>query len=305
MHEASSVAAVPLLFPHHEVAMEIPQVTPESIAGQDAAAILAKAEKAAESFKLFFTVVARLRAPDGCPWDRAQTPSSIRGNIIEEAYELAEAVTENDSAHMKEETGDLFLLASMVGYMNEQEGRYTVSDALLESASKLIRRHPHVFGEAEIDSPEQVVQQWNEIKEKVEGRRRRDSILDEVHRHLPPLEKAYKLQKKAAKAGFDWQKRDDIWPKVEEEMAELRSAHATSNLDALEEEFGDLLFAVINAARLYGVDPSIALHRTNEKFARRFRYVEARMKEHTLPLSPEHMELMDRFWNEGKEKERA
>lgn len=283
--------------------MDISQIAPELIAGQDASTILPRVEKTAEAFRLFFTVVARLRATDGCPWDRAQTPSSIRGNIIEEAYELAEAITEDDNAHMKEETGDLFLLAAMVGYMSEQEGRYSVSDALMDSAAKLIRRHPHVFGKAEVDSPEQVVQQWNEIKEKVEGRRHRDSILDEVHRHLPPLEKAYKLQKKAAKAGFDWQHRGDVWAKLEEEMNELKKADAEADPDGLEEEFGDLLFSVINAARLYGIDPSVALHRTNEKFARRFRHVEARMKEHKLPLSAEHMELMDRFWNEVKEHE--
>jgi len=285
--------------------MDISQIAPESIAGKDASTILPRAEITAEAFRLFFTVVARLRASDGCPWDRAQTPSSIRGNIIEEAYELAEAITENDNSHMREETGDLFLLAAMVGYMSEQEGRYTVCDALLDSAAKLMRRHPHVFGEAEVDSPEQVVQQWNEIKEKVEGRRRRDSILDEVHRHLPPLEKAYKLQKKAAKAGFDWQNRGDVWAKLEEEMDELKKADAEADPDGLEEEFGDLLFSVINAARLYGIDPSVALHRTNEKFARRFRHVEARMKERKLPLSAEYMDLMDRFWNEGKENERT
>jgi len=309
--------------------MEIDTIPLETLAGQMSEQILPEAEQAAAAFKLFFTIVARLRAPDGCPWDLAQTPTSIRGNIIEEAYELAEAITENDSAHIKEENGDLYLLATMVGYMSQQEGRYYVAEALREAARKLIRRHPHVFGDSTVDSPEQVVEQWNDIKERIEGRRKKDSLLDEVHRHLPPLEKAYKIQKKAAKAGFDWQKREDIWLKLAEEMEELKtaadnaeSAGADSagaepagreasfdagapiaNPDALEEEFGDLLFTVINAARLYGVDPTIALHRSNEKFSRRFRHVEARMKASHLAMAPEHMTQMDAFWDEAKRAE--
>ena len=309
--------------------MEIDTIPLETLAGQMSEQILPEAEQAAAAFKLFFTIVARLRAPDGCPWDLAQTPTSIRGNIIEEAYELAEAITENDSAHIKEENGDLYLLATMVGYMSQQEGRYHVAEALREAARKLIRRHPHVFGDSTVDSPEQVVEQWNDIKERIEGRRKKDSLLDEVHRHLPPLEKAYKIQKKAAKAGFDWQKREDIWLKLAEEMEELKTAAGNAesagadsagaepagreasfdvgapiaNPDALEEEFGDLLFTVINAARLYGVDPTIALHRSNEKFSRRFRHVEARMKASHLAMAPEHMTQMDAFWDEAKRAE--
>lgn len=309
--------------------MEIDTIPLETLAGQMSEQILPEAEQAAAAFKLFFTIVARLRAPDGCPWDLAQTPTSIRGNIIEEAYELAEAITENDSAHIKEENGDLYLLATMVGYMSQQEGRYHVAEALREATRKLIRRHPHVFGDSTVDSPEQVVEQWNDIKERIEGRRKKDSLLDEVHRHLPPLEKAYKIQKKAAKAGFDWQKREDIWLKLAEEMEELKTAAGNAesagadsagaepagreasfdagapiaNPDALEEEFGDLLFTVINAARLYGVDPTIALHRSNEKFSRRFRHVEARMKASHLAMAPEHMTQMDAFWDEAKRAE--
>jgi len=319
--------------------MEIDTIPLETLAGKMSRQILPEAEQAAAAFKLFFTIVARLRAPDGCPWDLAQTPTSIRSNIIEEAYELAEAITENDSAHIREENGDLYLLATMVGYMSQQEGRYHVADALREAARKLIRRHPHVFGDSTVDSPEQVVEQWNDIKERVEGRRKRDSLLDEVHRHLPPLEKAYKIQKKAAKAGFDWQKRENIWLKLGEEMEELKMAAAgaepagpdakggsspgtdsagaeradrkasyvagtpIANPDALEEEFGDLLFTVINAARLYGIDPTIALHRSNEKFSRRFRHVETRMKASHLAMTPEYMTQMDAFWDEAKRAE--
>jgi len=297
--------------------MDLDLMPLRDIAGENADSILADADKTAKAFKYFYAVIARLRASDGCPWDLEQTPSSIRGNIIEEAYELAEAITEDDNPHIKEETGDLYLLATMVGYISQQEGRFSVADSLCDEACKLIRRHPHVFGESDVNSPDQVVRQWNEIKEQVEGRRKKESILDEVNRNLPPLEKAYKLQKKASKVGFDWQQKQDIWNKLEEELEELKearvifseeceSAKAVDNIskkDALEEEFGDLLFTVINAARLYGIDPSIALHRTNEKFSRRFRHVEERMKKQHLEMNQENMNKMDTFWNEAKKGE--
>jgi len=285
--------------------MEFNDTTLASIAGTSAERILPDSERAAQAFKAFFTVVARLRASDGCPWDREQTPSSIKGNIIEEAYELAEAISENDNPHIEEETGDLYLLATMVGYMSQQEGRFSVASALEGGARKLIRRHPHVFADADVQSADQVVEQWNQIKERVEGRRKKDSLLDEVHRYLPPLEKAYKLQKKAAKVGFDWKRPEDIKGKLDEELFELEQARVANDPDALEEEIGDLLFTAINAARLYGVDPSLALHRANEKFARRFRHIEARMKAERLTLAPEHFDRMDELWNEAKRNEKA
>lgn len=291
--------------------MDFEQHSLQEIAGKSAEQILPDAEKAAEAFKLFYIVVARLRASDGCPWDREQTPTSVRGNIIEEAYELAEAITENDNPHIREETGDLYLLATMVAYMCQQEDRFVAADSLYEGARKLIRRHPHVFGTSDAKSSDQVVEQWNEIKEKVEGRRKKDSILDEVGRYLPPIEKAYKIQKKAAKVGFDWKDREEIWSKLGEEMSELQEARDAvtggkpDGTDALEEEFGDLLFTVINAARLYGVDPSLVLQRANEKFSRRFRHVEARMKENRISMTSEHMEQMDAYWNEAKQQEGA
>ena len=299
--------------------MDLDSLALRNIAGENADTLLADADRTAKAFRYFYVVVSRLRASDGCPWDLEQTPSSIRGNIIEEAYELAEAITEDDSLHIKEETGDLYLLATMVGYMCQQEGRFSVADSLCDEARKLIRRHPHIFGESEVLSPDQVVRQWNEIKEQVEGRRKKESILDEVHRSLPPLEKAYKLQKKAANVGFDWQHERDVWNKLEEELGELMQARAWkseecpsdiatdsgSSKDALEEEFGDLLFTVINAARLYGIDPSIALQRTNGKFSRRFRHVEESMKRQHLDMNQENMDMMDAFWNEAKRGEHS
>jgi tetrapyrrole methylase family protein/MazG family protein len=262
----------------------------------------------ATAFGRLYSIIARLRAPDGCPWDREQTPTSLRGSIVEEAYELVEAIDEGDAPHVAEEAGDLFLLATMICYMFEQRGAFSVADSLAGIGAKLVRRHPHVFGDAVAETPDAVLRQWDEIKEKVEGRRRKDSALDAVSRALPPLERAFKLQKKASKAGFDWMRASDVWAKAREELAEAEQACEAAAADddraALEEELGDLLFSAVNLSRFLGIDPAIALHAANEKFSRRFRRVEKRMAESGSPMSAENMDIMDGFWNEAKAAER-
>jgi tetrapyrrole methylase family protein / MazG family protein len=264
------------------------------------------APDAAAAFGRLYSIVARLRAPDGCPWDKEQTPKSLRGDVLEEAYELVEAIDEGDPAHVAEEVGDLYMLATMIPYIYEQSGSFTVAEALAGVCEKLVRRHPHVFGDASADTPEAVVKQWDEIKEKVEGRRRKDSLLDGVSRALPPLERAYKLQKKAAKAGFDWADAKGVWAKAREELAEAHEASvAGGDRGALEEELGDLLFSAVNLSRFLRVDPAIALHAANEKFSRRFRAVEKSMAEAGLELKAANMERMDGFWNAAKAAERA
>jgi len=275
-------------------------LSPGELAGQTVGTILPASAKASEAFATLYTIVARLRARDGCPWDREQTASSIRNNIIEEAYELVEAITEKDSDHTREEAGDLFMLATMVAYIFEQEGAFSVTDSLESVSEKLVRRHPHVFGDSDVDTPDGVVTQWNQIKEQKEGRRKKDSILDEVPRHLPPLERAYKLQKKASKVGFDWTESDDVWEKVDEELKEARTALKDQSAEELEGEMGDLIFSITNLSRFLGIDPALALQKTNEKFSHRFRHVEKRMKEEGLPLSSENMARMDAFWDEAK-----
>jgi tetrapyrrole methylase family protein/MazG family protein len=264
---------------------------------------------AAAAFGRLYSIVARLRAPEGCPWDREQTPKSLRGSVVEEAYELVEAIDEGDASHVAEEAGDLFLLATMIPYMHEEAGDFTVADALSGIGDKLVRRHPHVFGDATAETPDAVLRQWNEIKEKVEGRRKKDSLLDEVSRALPPLERAYRLQKKAAKAGFDWAEAAAVWAKAREELEESEAAcevsAASGDRDALEEELGDLLFSAVNLSRFLKVDPAIALNAANEKFSRRFRHVEKRMAETGLALSSENMARMDAYWDEAKRAERA
>jgi tetrapyrrole methylase family protein/MazG family protein len=281
------------------------------------------AEAAAAAYERLYRIVARLRAPGGCPWDREQTPKTLRGSIIEEAYELIEAIDEGDAPHVCEEAGDLSLNILMVLYMYEQEGAFQVADSLDAISDKLVRRHPHVFGDSKADTSEKVLKQWAQIKENVEGRRRKDSLLDEVSRAMPTLERAYKLQKKAAKVGFDWKDRADVWRKTREELdeaeevvsalAEARDSDAGKGIvrqdDALqsrlEEELGDLLFSVVNLARSHGVDPGLALAGANEKFSRRFRHMERRMTETGRELSADNMEVMDGFWDEAKAKEKA
>jgi tetrapyrrole methylase family protein/MazG family protein len=268
--------------------------------------------EAAAAYGRLYSIVARLRAPDGCPWDREQTPKSLRGSVVEEAYELVEAIDEEDAAHVAEEAGDLFLLATMIPYMHEEAGEFSVADVLNGIGDKLVRRHPHVFGDASADTPDEVLKQWNEIKEKVEGRRRKDSLLDEVSRALPPLERAFKLQKKAAKVGFNWTEAAAVWAKAREELEEARQACEAigggaqgGGREALEEELGDLLFSAVNLARFLEVDPGLALHAANEKFSRRFRHVEKRMAESGAELAAANMAEMDAFWDEAKRAERA
>jgi tetrapyrrole methylase family protein / MazG family protein len=263
-------------------------------------------KEAKDSFERLYGIVRRLRAPDGCPWDREQSPETLRGSIIEEAYECVEAIDEKKPAHVKEELGDLFLLATMVAYMHEQSGDFSVSDSLEDISEKLIRRHPHVFGESEADTPEKVLKQWDDIKVNVEGRNKKDSILDEVSRAFPPLERAYKIQKKAAKVGFDWNKVEDVWGKVDEEIREVKAAcgdaGAAESRERIEEEVGDLLFAVVNISRFLGMDPTLALHKAIGKFTSRFREVESEMAKLGKKMDKDSFELMDSLWDKAKAK---
>lgn len=267
-----------------------------------------------EAFNRLHETIRRLRAPGGCPWDREQTPETLRETLIEEAYETVEAITEGDTDHVCEELGDVFLNAVMLSYMYEQLDSFTVTDVLETVSDKLIRRHPHVFGETdgyagpgsgkETDTPEKVLNQWDEIKQKVEGRKG-SSALDGVSMGLPSLERAKKLQKRASKCGFDWEHSDDVWPKVDEELAELREAAAGGNPERIEEELGDVLFSLVNIARHLKVDPGVALTRTNAKFVKRFTHVESSMKEAGLPMDKGHLADMDRFWNELRDSGRT
>jgi tetrapyrrole methylase family protein/MazG family protein len=255
-----------------------------------------------EAFERAYSIVQRLRGPGGCPWDIEQTPQSLRGSLIEEAYEAVEAINEGDAAHVKEELGDVFLLAIMIGYMYEQKGEFTLAEVMDGLSEKLVRRHPHVFGESDADTPDKVLKQWAEIKVNVEGRPKKDSLLDEVSHALPPLERAYKIQKKAAKVGFDWLEEESVWDKLREELEESREACRAESMEKKEDEIGDLLFSAVNVARFMGVDPMVALHRTIGKFSQRFKYVEKKMKESGREMSQKEFDFMDSLWDEAKKE---
>jgi len=262
-----------------------------------------------ESFKALYETIARLRGPGGCPWDREQSPSTLRGALVEETYECLEAIDENDIAHIAEELGDLFLLATMISYMHEEDGKFSVADVLTKINEKLIRRHPHVFGEVKVKNSVEALDNWAAIKVEKEGRKPKDSILDKVSSGLPPMDRSYALQKKAAKAGFDWPDAEGVIAKINEELEEVKEAAAKSahnepeNQPAakeIEEELGDLLFSCINLCRFLKVEPSVALRRTNSKFVERFKYVEKKMKESGHEMNRENLNIMDTFWNEAK-----
>jgi len=253
-----------------------------------------------DAFKSLYNAVARLRGPDGCPWDREQDSFSLRGNLIEETYECIEAIDEKDPAHTKEELGDIFLVATMIAYFHEEEGVFSVADALRTVCEKLIRRHPHVFGETKVKDSDEVLDNWAKIKVEQEGRSPKDSVLDEVSAALPPLDRAWKLQKKAAKVGFDWPNIDGVSAKIREELTEALEAAKTKNREQTEEELGDLLFSVVNLCRYLKVEPSVALRKTNSKFVKRFKYMEKKMKETGQEMRAENLGTMDGFWDEAK-----
>jgi len=255
-----------------------------------------------QAFKSLYDIVARLRAPGGCPWDREQSPASLRECLIEETYECIEAIDEENPAHIKEELGDLSLLVTMLAYMHEEKGFFSVADVFQNICEKLIRRHPHVFGELQVKDSNEVLNNWAKIKVTQEGRKPKDSILDEVSAGLPPLDRAWKLQKKAAKAGFDWPNIEGVVGKINEELGEVMEAagNAAGADEKIEEELGDLLFSVVNLCRYLKVEPSVALRRTNGKFIERFKHMEKKMKETGQELKQENLGLMDQYWNEAK-----
>ncbi|MDC7225867.1 MAG: nucleoside triphosphate pyrophosphohydrolase [Spirochaetales bacterium] len=253
-----------------------------------------------EGFNKLYDIIKQLRSPDGCPWDRKQTPDSIKENIIEEAYECIDAIIEDDTSHVCEELGDLYLLATFTSIMYEEDGKFSIDAVFKGISDKLIRRHPHVFADAVADSSEEVVHQWEEIKQNVEGRVHDNSVLDSVPKHFPPLLKAQKLQKKAVKSGFDWNQIDDVILKLDEEIHEFKEAVAAEDKSEIEAELGDILFTIVNIARFLSVDPSTALSKTNTKFTNRFQYIEQKIKQSNQVMKETPLEKLEELWQEAK-----
>lgn len=233
-----------------------------------------------------------------CPWDAKQTNESLRPNTIEEVYELAQALLDGNDADIKKELGDVLLHVLFYAKIGSEKETFDIADVADALNSKLIYRHPHVFGTVHVDNAEEVTQNWEQLKLKEKDGNR--SVLAGVPAALPALVKAFRVQEKAANVGFDWENPEQVWDKVKEETAETAEAIRSGKADDIEAEFGDLIFSVVNAARLYGVNPENALERTNRKFITRFNYIENRAKEQGRSLSDMTLEEMDSLWNEAK-----
>ena len=233
-----------------------------------------------------------------CPWDREQTFESLRSNTIEETYELADAITDHNMEGIKEELGDLLLHVVFYSKLGEEEGAFDFGDVADALCDKLIYRHPHVYGDIHANTPDQVKENWEALK--LRKKNRRSGTLGGVPRSLPAMVKAYRMGEKAAGAGFDWEQKEDVWDKVREELGEVEAEMKSGSKTDLEGEFGDLLFALVNACRLYGVDPESALERTNKKFIQRFNYMEERAAAKGHTLHDMSLGAMEELWQEAK-----
>ena len=249
-------------------------------------------------------LMTRLRGPDGCPWDRKQTFPDLKAYVIEESYEVVDAIDQNDRAALAEELGDLLLQAVFIAEMAREEGSFDIYDSITAIHDKLVRRHPHVFGDVVADDAEQVLVNWEKLKQD-ERKAENKSVLSGVPQAMPALLKARRLTEKAARVGFDWRRTEDVFDKLDEEVAELREAVAEGDAEHIHEEIGDLLFTIANIARKVNVNPEEALQSTNRKFMRRFEAMESRLRERDQNLDQLELEEMDRLWDEAKAAERT
>ncbi|MBS4193419.1 nucleoside triphosphate pyrophosphohydrolase [Bacillus sp. FJAT-49705] len=256
-----------------------------------------------KNFSKLREIIAELRGPNGCPWDKKQTHESLKKYLIEEAYELIEAINEEDIDHMIEELGDVLLQVLLHAQIGEDDGFFSIEDVIEGLSEKMVRRHPHVFGDITAETEEDVLKNWQDIKNEEKGSVEESSLLDGIGKSLPNLRAAVEIQKKAAKVGFDWKEVGPAWEKVKEEIGEFE-IEAEKESDNKIHEFGDILFAFVNIARFYQVDPEEALFLTNQKFKRRFSYVEKKVKESGQAFSDFQLEQLDEFWEEAKKMER-
>ena len=256
-------------------------------------------EEKLQAFGRLLDILEELRVK--CPWDREQTFDSLRTNTIEECFELTDAIADHDMANIKKELGDVLLHIVFYAKIASETGDFDICDVCNALCEKLVYRHPHIFGQVDADSSEQVMQNWEKLKLKEKGGNR--SVLAGVPRSLPALIKAHRIQDKVRSVGFDWEQRDQVWDKVAEEYGELKAEVASMDEDRMEAEFGDLLFSLVNAARLYGINPENALERTNRKFIKRFNYLESRTLAQGKDLKQMSLAEMDAIWEEAKKEE--
>lgn len=256
-----------------------------------------------EAFGRLLDILDELRIK--CPWDRKQTNESLRPNTIEETYELCDALVKNDKNEICKELGDVLLHVCFYAKIGSETGDFDIADVCNKLCDKLIYRHPHVFPKegakaSSASTPLQVSEQWEILKQKEKGGNR--TVLSGVPKHLPTLIKAYRIQDKARNVGFDWEDKKDVWKKVKEEISEFEEGVDKTDMANAEIEFGDVMFSLINAARLYGINPDNALEKTNQKFINRFNYIEAKAKEQGKNVSDLTIKEMDELWDKAKEK---
>jgi MazG family protein len=248
-------------------------------------------------FEELVDIVKKLRIE--CPWDKEQTNDSIKAATIEEAYEVVESIDNKNYKELKNELGDLLFHIVFHSVMAEEINEFKLEEVIDSIKEKLIRRHPHVFGEVVVDGSEQVKKNWETIK-LGEGR---DSVLEGVPENLPSLQRAHRLQEKAAKVGFDWEKKEDVWKKVIEEIEEMHQSDKEESKEELENEIGDVFFALVNYARFLNINPEYALRKTNKKFVRRFNYIEKKISETGRRINESNLQEMDKYWEESKSRD--
>jgi tetrapyrrole methylase family protein / MazG family protein len=254
-----------------------------------------------KTFSKLREIIAVLRGPNGCPWDKKQTHESLKRYLIEESYELIEAINEEDIDHMIEELGDVLLQVLLHAQIGEDDGFFSIEDVIEGISGKMVRRHPHVFGSISAETEAEVLVNWDKIKKEEKGEAKEVSLLDKVGKSLPNLIAAAEIQKTAAKVGFDWKEVGPAWEKVKEEIKEFE-AEAREKSAKMDKEFGDILFALVNISRFYKIDAEEALFQTNVKFKRRFAFVEKKVKESGKSFAEFELEELDRFWEEAKKK---
>jgi MazG family protein len=255
-------------------------------------------------------LVERLRGDNGCPWDKEQTRETLKPMLIEEAFEVLDALDSGDAAELKDELGDLLFQVVFHAQISKERGEFSLADVIDRSHEKMVRRHPHIFGDVELKTSEDVLKNWEDIKAAEKGipsssnPESERSLLDGIPSKLPAMHRAYQMTSKASRVGFDWTKLEDVIKKLHEEANELMEARKKQDAQEVADEVGDLLFVAVNVARFLGIDPETALARSNRKFHRRFRHVESTIKRQGRELKNASLEEMDALWDEAKQSEK-
>lgn len=253
-----------------------------------------------DNFINLVELMIRLRSPGGCPWDRKQTPQSLKPFLIEECYEVVDALEEGSPEKVKDELGDVLFQIIFHARIAEERGEFTIGDVISATIDKMTRRHPHVFGSQELSTEEEVLENWEEIKKTEKGHSQRASILEGVPKNLPSLLRAHRLQERAARVGFDWSRTEELLAKLDEELQEFRESLAKGDAAGIEDELGDIFFMLVNIARFLSVDPDEALRKTTRKFVRRFRSIEESAASAGKSLNDMELDEMEQLWQASK-----